>query len=206
MDNMPLVSNREESVKNMSDSYNRLDEEETEDQTDGRELNLPPSPDNDELIEDRSTNENQTGITHFNEAVKHKDADFSMSTGTLPPSLSRSRNISRSIVPKMRKMFEKARSADPEFIPRPKGGTPTPMKNGAVTNNNHSDGTESARSSFMLVNPGENINQSPTGSTLTLSEDSDGRLSREESKGKHGFVNKCVTKVRSFMGKSQERV
>lgn len=205
MDNMPLISNREESLRNMSNPYNRLEEEENEGQTEVTENSPLPSLDNDGFMEDEYTDENQAGITHFNEAVKHKDTDFSASVGTLPPSLSRHRNISRSLVPKMRSFFEKARSADPEFVPRSKVGTPTPMKNGFSSNNNHSDGTESARSSFMLVNPGENLNRSLTGSTLTLSEDSDGRLSRDESKRKPGFVNKCVTKVRSFMGKSQER-
>jgi len=205
MDSMPLVTNRNESTKNMPDTYNRLEEEENEGQTEMTENIELPSRDNDELIEDGSPNENQGGISHFNEAIKHKDHDFSASVGTLPPSLSRSRNISRSLVPKMRKMFEKARSADPEYIPRSKGGTPTPMKNGVISNNNNSDGTESARSSFVMLNPGENLSHSPTGSTLTLSEDSDGRLSRGENKRKPTFVNKCVTKVRTFMGKSQER-
>merc|ERR1719317_543366 len=50
-----------------------------------------------------------------------------------------------------------------------------------------------------MLSPGE-ASRSPSGSTITVSDD----RSRLHGKNK-GFVNKCVTKVRSFMGKSQER-
>ena len=140
--------------------------------------------------------------TKFNEVATRVDGNFSASYGTLPRSISRSRNISRSIVPKMRKFFEKSRSCDPE-LPQVKITIHNDPNNGN-TRSSHStaDGTESARSSFVMLSPGD-TSRSPTGSTITLSDGSDER-SRLQGKNK-GFVNKCVTKVRSFIGKSQER-
>jgi len=140
--------------------------------------------------------------TKFNEVSTRVDGNFSASYGTLPRSISRSRNISRSLVPKMRKFFEKSRSCDPD-LPQVKITIHNDPNNGN-TRGSHStaDGTESARSSFVMLSPGE-VSRSPTGSTITLSDASDER-SRLQGKNK-GFVNKCVTKVRSFMGKSQER-
>jgi hypothetical protein len=137
--------------------------------------------------------------TKFNEVSTRVDGNFSASYGTLPRSISRTRNISRSLVPKMRKFFEKSRSCDPD-LPQVKITIP----NNGNTRSSHSttDGTESARSSFVMLSPGD-ASRSPTGSTITLSDGSDER-SRLDGKNK-GFVNKCVTKVRSFMGKSQER-
>jgi len=111
-------------------------------------------------------------------------------------------NISRSLVPKMRKFFEKSRSCDPD-LPQVKITIPNDSKNGNMkASHGPADGTESARSSFVMLSPGE-ASRSPTGSTMTLSDASDER-SHLHGKNK-GFVNKCVTKVRSLMAKSQER-
>lgn len=133
----------------------------------------------------------------FDELVKIIDkngvsgSELSASYSTLPQSFSRSRNISRSLVPKMRKFFEKSRSCGPEL-------------------HHPADGTESARSSFVLVAPGENpgddlqetqATNSVTGSSLTLEDVTDERARQMKNKG---FVNKCVVKVRSLMGRSQE--
>jgi len=138
----------------------------------------------------------------FNEVAAHVDGTFSASYGTLPRSVSRSRNISRSLVPKMRKFFEKSRSCDPD-LPQVKITIPNDSKNGNMkASHGPADGTESARSSFVMLSPGE-ASRSPTGSTMTLSDASDER-SHLHGKNK-GFVNKCVTKVRSLMAKSQER-
>ena len=134
----------------------------------------------------------------FDELVKIIDkngvsgSELSASYSTLPQSFSRSRNISRSLVPKMRKFFEKSRSCGPEL-------------------HHPADGTESARSSFVLVAPGDNPGNDPqdqtqatnsvTGSSLTLDDVTDERARQMKNKG---FVNKCVVKVRSLMGRSQE--
>ena len=73
------------------------------------------------LEEDEDGNE-----THFQEVEQHRPTDFGPST-TLGRSSSRSKTISRSIVPMMRKMFERAKSCDPDVI------------------SPHGDGTESSR-------------------------------------------------------------
>jgi len=154
-------------------------------------------------VTDPESNPKELGTdTKFNEVSTRVDGNFSASYGTLPRSISRSRNISRSLVPKMRKFFEKSRSCDPD-LPQVKITIHNDPNNGN-TRGSHStaDGTESARSSFVMLSPGE-ASRSPSGSTITLSDVSDDR-SRLQGKNK-GFVNKCVTKVRSFMGKSQER-
>jgi hypothetical protein len=161
-------------------------------------------------------------VIRFQEVVSargdpHLAAAFS---STLPRPLSRHRNISRSLVPKMRRMFEKARSADPDFSPPPSplrltvpAGTageddsavspPRPAMMG------HQDGTESARSSFVLLGPdgggcGGRSESSLADSSLELSEGSPVLADRKGARS--GFVNKCVTKVKSFMGKSQDRL
>ena len=130
----------------------------------------------------------------------------SYSTLPRPQSFSRGRNISRSLVPKMRKFFEKSRSCDPELpqvkirIQRePSGGT-------GRGSGRTADGTESARSSFILLAPGEEAASSTfSGSSSTLeSEDRAEELRARQLKNK-GFVNKCVVKVRSLMGRSEER-
>jgi len=208
MDSMPLVNNRSESISKVLDNCRKFLEEKIDERTDHEQEESAEAAETDKVQHTESSSQELEVITHFDEVATHKDVDFSASLGSIPPpQLSRSRNISRSIVPKMRKMFEKARSADPEYIPQLKISLiPEQNKNGGVSRSPvcPSDGTESARSSFVMLTPSETT-RSPTGSTTTLSEDSEGRLSREESKRKPGFVNKCVTKVRSLMGKSQER-
>jgi len=151
----------------------------------------------------------------FQEALKIVDengnrrqaANFS----TLPRSFSRGKNISRSLVPKMRKLFEKSRSCDPD-LPQVKIRIQSEPNNGNGSPGARvSDGTESARSSFVMLNPGDTCEPesrdtssiSISGSTTTL-DDVDGGMGR--SGKQRGFVNKCVTKVKSFMGKSQERI
>ena len=124
-----------------------------------------------------------------------------------PQSFSRGRNISRSLVPKMRKFFEKSRSCDPE-LPQVKIRIQREPNSGTGRGSGLSaDGTESARSSFVLLGPGEEVATSSTfsGSSSTL--ESEGRaeeLRARQLKNK-GFVNKCVVKVRSLMGRSEER-
>ena len=85
--------------------------------------------------------------------------------------------------------------------------------NGNGTPARGSDGTESTRSSFVMLNPGDTCEPeshdtssiSISGSTITL-DDVDGDRFGRSGKQQRGFVNKCVTKVKSFMGKSQERI
>ena len=131
----------------------------------------------------------------------------SYSTLPLPQSFSRGRNISRSLVPKMRKFFEKSRSCDPE-LPQVKIRIQREPNSGTGRSSGlPADGTESTRSSFVLLGPGEEVATSSTfsGSSSTL--ESEGRteeLRARQLKNK-GFVNKCVVKVRSLMGRSEER-
>ena len=56
--------------------------------------------------------------TRFDEVEQHRGTDYSPldSTTTLSTNLSRSKTISRSLVPKIRKMFERARSCDPDVV------------------------------------------------------------------------------------------
>ena len=155
---------------------------------------------------------------------------LSASYSTLPHSrsFSRSKNISRSLVPKMRKFFEKSRSCDPD-LPHVKIRIHSEPNNGSATGSGHrgrvavSDGTESTRSSFVLLGPdtcGDRSSSPPPSPSSPLPdiedaspdrgpEEDEGRGSAEtvaEEKLPRGFVNKCVTKVRSFMGRSgQER-
>jgi len=158
-------------------------------------------------------------VIRFQEVVSargdpHLAASFS---STLPRPLSRHRNISRSLVPKMRRMFEKARSCDPDLSPPPPqlkitvpGRTEADedVSESSPYRRSHQDGTESARSSFVLLGPdgvggGGPSEGSLADSSLTLSEGSPVLADR---KSRSGFVNKCVTKVKSFIGKSQDRL
>lgn len=118
----------------------------------------------------------------------------STSYSSLPRPVSRSKSITRSLVPKMRRMFEKSRSCDPD-LSEESSAVPEP-RNRYLAPDNGRDGTESTRSSFVLLDPGTR-----SGSSLTV-EDLDRISSDRKSKG---FVNKCVTKVKSLMGKSEER-
>ena len=143
------------------------------------------------------------------------NGNLSASYGTLPlsQSFSRGKNISRSLVPKMRKFFEKSRSCDPELpqlkIRLQREANSRPGRHSFLP----ADGTESARSSFVLLAPGEDgaaTASSFSGSTITLEEGSEGRAeelrARQLKNNKAGFVNKCVGKVRSLMGsRSEER-
>ena len=72
--------------------------------------------------------------TRFDEVEQHRGTDYSPldSTTTLSTNLSRSKTISRSLVPKIRKMFERARSCDPDVV---HGG----------------DGTESSRYAWIYT-------------------------------------------------------
>ena len=72
--------------------------------------------------------------TRFDEVEQHRTTDYSPldSTTTLSTNLSRSKTISRSLVPKIRKMFERARSCDPDVV---HGG----------------DGTESSRYAWIYT-------------------------------------------------------
>jgi len=117
----------------------------------------------------------------------------SASYHSLPRPVSRSKSITRSLVPKMRRMFEKSRSCDPDLdddhqVPEAGGRYLSPPLLSR-------DGTESTRSSFVLLDPG-----APSDPTLVGEIDSN----TQERKSK-GFMNKCVTKVKSFMGKAEER-
>ena len=156
-----------------------------------------------------------TDPAHFQEVqIKVEDngnGTLSASCDTLPRTLSRTKSISRSLVPKMRKLFEKSRSADPE-MPQVKILINSEPNTGNGSSSSRvpriTDGTESARSSFVLLGPGdaesrEDSNYSISGSSLSL-EDDEEKLGRSDSGKQRGFVNKCVTKVKSFMGKSQE--
>jgi len=152
----------------------------------------------------------------FDELVKNIDKNgsgnlsvsHSASYSTLPQSFSRGKNISRSLVPKMRKFFEKSKSCDPELhheMPQVK----IRIERGASSLRMPADGTESARSSFVLLGPGDTdlAPLAPGSSSVTsspcLSLDDVSEERARQMKGK-GFVNKCVVKVRSLMGRSQE--
>ena len=143
------------------------------------------------------------------------NGNLSASYGTLPlsQSFSRGKNISRSLVPKMRKFFEKSRSCDPELPQLKIRLQREPNSRTGRDSFLPADGTESARSSFVLLAPGEDgaaTASSFSGSTITLEEGSEGRSeelrARQLKNNKAGFVNKCVGKVRSLMGsRSEER-
>ena len=78
------------------------------------------------LEEEEEEECNNNEESHFQEVEQHRATDFGPSA-TLGRSHSRSKTISRSIVPMMRKMFERAKSCDPDVI------------------SPHGDGTESSR-------------------------------------------------------------
>lgn len=124
--------------------------------------------------------------------------NYSASYDTLPCRGSHNKsNITRSIVPKMRKMFEKARSCEPD-LNHTKVTEQTSLRHRSAL---AFDGTESARSSFVILSS-RGATRSNTNSTATLSETTE---DSEQLKKSKGFVNKCVTKMKSFIGKSQER-
>ena len=83
---------------------------------------------------ERSEDGNNGETARFDEVEQHRGTDYSPldSTTTLSTNLSRSKTISRSLVPKIRKMFERARSCDPDVV---HGG----------------DGTESSRYAWIYT-------------------------------------------------------
>ena len=173
----------------------------------------PPVTTDSEECADPATTDHSTSNdpASFHEVKKtvggNGSGSMSASCDTLPRTFSRGKSISRSLVPKMRKFFEKSRSADPE-MPQVKILIHTEPNTGNRTPPARvSDGTESARSSFVLLGPGDADSRdqvssnSISGSNLSLDDDQEDIGKGEKQKG---FVNKCVTKVKSFMGKSQE--
>ena len=137
----------------------------------------------------------------------------SPSYGTLPKVMRK--NISRSLVPRMRKMFERARSLDPPDLPqiRIKVHTEPHRSMPPVVGTSSSDrgeqeqssGTESV-SSFVAVSTEDGLDERAEADDngeeeKSLSVTSDG-ASASFSPGaqKKGFVNKYVKKVKNIMG------
>ena len=167
-----------------------------------------------------STVEDDNAVHRFHE-VSTRLEERMASCSSLPRPISRNKSITRSLVPRMRRMFEKSRSCDPELgVTAPNRVPDHPRRYlTADTVGVGRDGTESTTSSFILLDSGLR-----SGSSLTLAElerfggdrrqgthdqgDMARRASGELADRKHrgGFVNKCVTKVKSFIGnKSEER-
>jgi len=176
------------------------DEEECQGLTTNPETRLQPATPEEEEVEERRTCEDEAAIqdsriprfededckneeTHFQEVEQHRATD----SATLGRSHSRSKTISRSIVPMMRKMFERAKSCDPDVI------------------SPHGDGTESSRSSFsqyQLTPSGlpHAHSVSPAPSSLTISEcGSSPSMPRARSKGagSTGLITKIKAKFKS---------
>ena len=141
-------------------------------------------------------------------SLEEREAEtrLAVSCNNLPTSssLRRNKSVSRSLVPRMRKMFEKSRSCDPDLGE----DTPPAPTHPAVPDQRHRrrlngrDGTESATSSFILLDGTD---------PSTLAVDEVGRFSPADDRTPppgdrkaKGFVNKCVTKVKSFIGKSED--
>ena len=100
------------------------------------------------------------------------------------------------IVPKMRRMFEKSRSAEPE-VTRPTTTTRNIKINiqsdcSSGSNRARGDGTESVCSFVVVDKPnslGLKRDESPNLSEWSLSDEPDHK----------GFVNRCVSKVKSLV-------
>jgi hypothetical protein len=185
-----------------------------------------PSP----LLHDETdgTDYYDTPIQHFDEMLVPKRTHLSASnpainnmTSTLPRQfpLTRTKSITRSLVPAMRRMFEKSRSCDPEpkirlTLPPTSpadrrtqkdsghmstSGQPVAMSASNILNM----GTESARSSFMLYEPVQagTLQLDRHSRDLHLDESCD-ELHGADKGHQHnkGFVKKCVSKVKSFIG------
>ena len=134
----------------------------------------------------------------FQEAMRKVDLNGNPASSTLPRSLTRGKSITRSLVPKMRKIFEKSRSCDPE-LPHLKIRINSDQPQAA------GNGTESARSSFVMLGPDtchESRGDDSVSSSILSYDDS--QLGREELKQK-GFLDKCANKFKFFMGKNQEK-
>jgi len=115
--------------------------------------------------------------------------------GSPAPALVRHRSVSRSLVPKMRKFFEKSRSCDPELSQSVKIVIETEARPEPEVA--RQDGTESARSSFVLLTPG---GHSDSASLATLS-DCEERGGAGQSGARPGLVRQWATRVRSMMGR-----
>ena len=167
-----------------------------EDEVDGAEKEK-----RDEESEKPVTGDSDQGV------VKTRSDSYS----SLPRTFSRRKNISRSVVPKMRKLFEKSRSVEPSDLltfkikiqAEPNNGSPGVSS----ASNSLRDGTESARSSFLLLGPDsclESDDYSREGSVEL--EEAERKLDQDLAP-KRGFVNKCVTKMKSLVGtKNHERL
>ena len=133
------------------------------------------------------------------------------SFSSLPRTFARTKNISRSVVPKMRKLFEKSRSVEPSDLLTFKIKIQAEPNNGSSPGVSSStsirDGTESARSSFLLLGPDSCLEVSDDYSregSVELEEAE--RIKDQELVPKRGFVNKCMTKMKSLVGtKNHER-
>jgi hypothetical protein len=178
------------------------EEEECQGLATNPETRLQPATPEEEEVEERRTSEDGVAIqdsriprfededceneeeTHFQEVEQHRATDFGPSA-TLGRSHSRSKTISRSIVPMMRKMFERAKSCDPDVI------------------SPHGDGTESSRSSFsqyQLTPSGlpHAHSVSPAPSSLTISEcGSSPSMPRSRSKGAGSSGGGLITKIKA---------
>ena len=131
------------------------------------------------------------------------------SYSSLPRTFSRRKNISRSVVPKMRKLFEKSRSVEPSDLLTFKIKIQAEPNNGSpgVSSNSLRDGTESARSSFLLLGPDSCLESDDYSREGSVELEEAERKQDQELAPKRGFVNKCVTKMRSLVGtKNHERL
>ena len=133
------------------------------------------------------------------------------SYSSLPRTFSRRKNISRSVVPKMRKLFEKSRSVEPSDLltfkikiqAEPNNGSPGVSS----ASNSLRDGTESARSSFLLLGPDSCLESDDYSREDSVELEEAERKLDQDLGPKRGFVNKCVTKMKSLVGnKNHERL
>ena len=174
-----------------------------------------------------------TPIQNFEEKLVPKTSRLSASNPalnnvnmTLPRQfpLTRTKSITRSLVPAMRRMFEKSRSCDPEPKPRPAILPPTSPTDQHLTTDGGSmyrtvggnpataisasnilnAGTESARSSFMLYEPvaAGTLLHHHSGDHLedVYGEQANGGDDQTNHQNNKGFVKKCVSKVKSYIG------
>lgn len=130
-----------------------------------------------------------------------------------PTTLPRSSSGRKGIVPRMRRMFDRARSCEPD-LPQIRLRVQTEPNKGDMKQsllfNAKSDGTESV-SSFVALSPQHERPSSPVPSGEEWSdsgdEDETGDSSVTSTTEKYlaqrkGFVKKCVTKVKSLVNSS----
>lgn len=167
-----------------------------EDEVDGAEKEK-----RDEESEKPVTGDSDPGV------VKARSDSYS----SLPRTFSRRKNISRSVVPKMRKLFEKSRSVEPSDLltfkikiqAEPNNGSPGVSS----ASNSLRDGTESARSSFLLLGPDSCLESDDYSREGSVELEETERKLDQDLAPKRGFVNKCVTKMKSLVGtKNHERL